>query len=136
MRKTIEELREEQRKLLAKEEIARREEIKRQERRTLERNVRRLKHPRVVKVIKVARRSVEGVGMLAGMAGRKVAPIAKRGLMNLAENAREQSREQPRRVRKITKKKSPKKKKKVVVKKVRRRRAPTSNVPSYGDFFG
>ena len=118
--KDLEQLKEEHRELLAKEDVARQERIKVSEKKQLKKKIWKMKHPRIIKVVKVAKQSTEGVGMMATWAGRKVAPVIKQGAMNMAEGMYQEAERAPRKKRKVikvkkVKRKSPKRRKVVRV---------------------
>ena len=138
----LEQLKEEHRKLLAKEDVKRQERIERQEKITLKRKIWKMKHPKTIRVVRVVKQSTEGVGMMAKWAGKKVAPVIKQGAMNIAENMYAEAEKTPQgypkkkkvvRVKKV-KRKSPKKKRVVVIKKVKRRQS--LGIPNFDNFFG
>ena len=118
----LERLEQEKKGILEIREGERKEKQKQRKIRVLRREVRQMKQPKTIRVIRgVAKDSTRGVGMIISAGARKASPIVKQGLMNLAENSRQEYA--PKKTRKIIKKvvrKKPTKKK--VVKKRRTRR--------------
>ncbi len=84
----LEVLRRENARLDAEEEIRKNYAKKEREKRSLKRQIWVKKNPKTVRVVKVAKQSIGGVGMIFGSVGRAVAPSIKKGAMNFAENSR------------------------------------------------
>lgn len=74
------------------------------EKNKLKRKIWGMKHPKIVKVVRVAKDSTVGVGMIFKEAGKRVAPYAEQGLKNFAQNAGKQYREGEEHARRVTKK--------------------------------
>lgn len=69
--------------------------------RVLKREIRQMKSPKVIRVIRgVAVDSTKGVGIIISAEARKASPVVKKGLQNLAENARRQAQAERRPVKK------------------------------------
>lgn len=123
----LEQLRKEKARLVEQRERERAKEREEKEVKGLRKEVRLMKQPKYVRVIKgVTKDSFSGVGMIFKVGAKKASPFVRQGLSNLAENARrEQQRYEkvPIRV---------KKKKRVVKKRIiKRRKKEESRFPFF-----
>lgn len=134
----LERLRQENARLDAEEEARKRLGEREREKSKLRRSIWVKKNPKVVKVVRVAKQSAGGVGMILSKVGRGVGRGVGQGVKNYAKNYEAEQKRRPQRRRvvrvKKVKKKSPKKKRVV---RVRRRPRPQNNLnlPSYHNFF-
>lgn len=125
----LEDLKKEEAKLLAKQSVREDMSANQREKQKVMKRIWALKHPKIVKVVKVGKMSAEGVGMLAKAGFKKAQPYIEQGARNMYENS-----EQPRQ-RKVVRVRKSKGKKKKVVKKRRVIRKPKQQ-EIFGSPFG
>ena len=89
----LEQLRKEKARLMGIEEGRRKQYKRARKIRVIKREIKEMKRPKIIRGIRgVAIDSTKGVGMLISAGAKKASPVVKRGLQNLAENARREAK--------------------------------------------
>lgn len=126
----LEQLERERKRLLGIRAEEQEKQVKKRKIKVLRREVKAMKRPKIIRVIKgVTKDSFSGVGMIFKAGAKKASPYVKQGLSNLAENSRREMGGRdpvPRRVKR-------KKVKKKVVKRrvIKRRKREESGFPFF-----